>query len=594
VDQYFKGLIEASSLGTPAARRIRSSTPSEVIDDVRRRIEDRREPSLQDAAASGHHPATHSPGRIAGLPGGTLYPILARLKSMGWVKDAPSPGEGRRRRISARIAIRLHAAEQASTGRGWLAAYEDVRASKADWLRAQHASLDARVRHPDEDLAAHRGGEPATVADLRRDEAAQQAQVAAETAQGSRKHQRLPGWTRLLPTLVLALDFGLLLYFFAGITGVNWADLSPAALGAAASAAMVTTLLYGFLGFAGSRLRGHKNHSGSTARRRSARPSRPHALGRHRPSRAPILLGGLAVLVAGATAGVYFAAALPGHGAPEPAVFTYRSAGTLTASGYVSSLAYNPNGSQLAGGDGSFISLWDLATLTMSDSFSNPASGDLVIEVTYSSNGMLLASSDGNSVKLWSIATGKVVRTYKPTVVFGNLTIDSVSFSPNGSQLAVGDGNSVKLWSIATGKVVRTYKPTGISGVAGSGDVSSVSFSPDGTILAAAFGNGHTYLWDVATGKPTATFSGDSSVSFSPNGSQLAVGDGNSVKLWNITIQAPAATFSDPTRGDVSSVAFGLGGIAFAITCRNVAAVGNPAERVSPRRSPCLGADHYR
>ena len=70
----------------------------------------------------------------------------------------------------------------------------------------------------------------------------------------------------MLPTLVLALDFGLLLYFLAGITGVNWANLSSAALVAAvASAAMVTTLLYGFLGFAGSRLRGHKNHSGSIA-----------------------------------------------------------------------------------------------------------------------------------------------------------------------------------------------------------------------------------------------------------------------------------------------------------------------------------------
>jgi WD40 repeat protein len=429
--------------------------------------------------------------------------------------------------------------------------------------------------------------QPATVADLRRDEAAQQAQVAAETVRGSRKHQRPPGWIRLLPTLVLALDFGLLLYFFAGITGVNWANPSSAALAAVASAAMVTTLLCGFLGLAASRLRGHKNHSGSTARLRSARPSRPHALGRHRPSRAPVLLGGFAVLVAGATAGIYFAAALPGHGASEPAAFTYTSAGTLTASGDVSSLAYNPNGSQLAGGSGSSIMLWDLPTLTVADSLSNSASGDFIIDLTFSSNGTLLASNDGNSVKLWNISTGKVARTYKPTVVFGDLAIESVVFSPNGKLLAVGDGNSVKLWNIATGKVARTYKPTGISGDAGSGDVSSLSFSPNGTILAAAFGNGHTYLWDVATGKPAGTFSGDSSVSFSPNGSQLAVGDGNSVKLWNLTTQTPAATFSDPASGDVSSVLFGLRGIASAITYGNVVAVGHPTERgVRPRRSP--------
>jgi hypothetical protein len=37
VDQYFKDLLEASSLGTPAARAIRASTPSDIVDDVRRR-----------------------------------------------------------------------------------------------------------------------------------------------------------------------------------------------------------------------------------------------------------------------------------------------------------------------------------------------------------------------------------------------------------------------------------------------------------------------------------------------------------------------------------------------------------------------------
>jgi hypothetical protein len=38
VDQHFEALLEASSLGTPAARRIRSSTPADVVEDVRRRM----------------------------------------------------------------------------------------------------------------------------------------------------------------------------------------------------------------------------------------------------------------------------------------------------------------------------------------------------------------------------------------------------------------------------------------------------------------------------------------------------------------------------------------------------------------------------
>ena len=52
MDQSFKDLLEASSLGTPAARRIRSSTPSEVVDDVRLRMGHRRERSPSHAAAA--------------------------------------------------------------------------------------------------------------------------------------------------------------------------------------------------------------------------------------------------------------------------------------------------------------------------------------------------------------------------------------------------------------------------------------------------------------------------------------------------------------------------------------------------------------
>jgi class 3 adenylate cyclase len=41
VDQHFKDLLEASSLGTSASRRIRSSTPEAVVDEVRRRRTER-------------------------------------------------------------------------------------------------------------------------------------------------------------------------------------------------------------------------------------------------------------------------------------------------------------------------------------------------------------------------------------------------------------------------------------------------------------------------------------------------------------------------------------------------------------------------
>ncbi len=48
VDQRFKDLLEASSLGTPAARRIISSTPADVVDDVRSRQTEHNPPEAQE------------------------------------------------------------------------------------------------------------------------------------------------------------------------------------------------------------------------------------------------------------------------------------------------------------------------------------------------------------------------------------------------------------------------------------------------------------------------------------------------------------------------------------------------------------------
>jgi hypothetical protein len=116
--------------------------------------------------------------------------------------------------------------------------------------------MQARVRHPD-------GGER-TVAETQADEAEQRQQVSQERAGGSRKHRRLPRWQRWIPKFVLAFDFALLLFFFAGITNVDWQiPLSMSLVFATALAAMVTVLTYGFLAFTGHRMRSYKNHAGT-------------------------------------------------------------------------------------------------------------------------------------------------------------------------------------------------------------------------------------------------------------------------------------------------------------------------------------------
>jgi hypothetical protein len=119
--------------------------------------------------------------------------------------------------------------------------------------------LTQRVRHPD-------GGD-SSVEEIMLHETAQRQEINKENKDGSRKHRHLPEWMRSIPKDVLGFDFGLLLYFFAGITNVDWDNpLSPALAFAVALAAMVTLLSYGFLSFTGHRLRSHKNHAGTIHR----------------------------------------------------------------------------------------------------------------------------------------------------------------------------------------------------------------------------------------------------------------------------------------------------------------------------------------
>jgi hypothetical protein len=120
---------------------------------------------------------------------------------------------------------------------------------------ADHWML-TRVKHPD-------GGER-TVTETRADEDEQRQQVSREAAMGSRKHCRLPRWQGWIPKFVLFFDFALLLYFFAGITNVDWQSALSVNLAFAITlAGMVTLLAYGFLSFTGHRMRSYKNHAGT-------------------------------------------------------------------------------------------------------------------------------------------------------------------------------------------------------------------------------------------------------------------------------------------------------------------------------------------
>lgn len=135
---------------------------------------------------------------------------------------------------------------------------------KTDKLRAIQASLRIRALYRPGDLVMHPDGGVQSAAMTAADQDAQRAQITSDIDRGSRRHRRLPAVLRHIPLVVFMADALLLLYFFAGVTDVDWSrPLSAALAFAALLAMMVTGISFAFFRFAGDRLHQYKDDTGT-------------------------------------------------------------------------------------------------------------------------------------------------------------------------------------------------------------------------------------------------------------------------------------------------------------------------------------------
>jgi WD40 repeat protein/serine/threonine protein kinase len=243
-------------------------------------------------------------------------------------------------------------------------------------------------------------------------------------------------------------------------------------------------------------------------------------------------------------------------------------------------MLFSPDGRHLATvGTTGAVNLWDLASRQPEVRTLEAGGGTILGSLAFRPNGRELAASSEITVHLWDPASGRPTRTLFQQVTIWNHppnrmvyqqvpgVLRSVAFSPDGRWLAGTTRHlHIFLWDAASGRPVRTLGwpgPLAFNMYMGGGyQLGGVAFRPDSRLLAVAGFDSLVRLWDPATGKEVRILRGHNfpvlSVAFHPDGRRLASA-GAEIKIWD-TVSGKEVRTIKGHRGKVWSVAFSRDG----------------------------------
>jgi WD40 repeat protein/serine/threonine protein kinase len=205
--------------------------------------------------------------------------------------------------------------------------------------------------------------------------------------------------------------------------------------------------------------------------------------------------------------------------------------GPVLATGFI--VAFRPDGRRLASTpDDVTVKVWDVAT--GQEQWAKPPRIGVTPPLTmaYSPDGRQIAAAATGVIKVWDAATAAELHSFPGT----KHMVHFLAFHPDGRQLATASWDGlVTLWDIKSGKKVHTLRGHTDRAI-------GVAFSPDGRRLASSSCDNTVILWDTQTGKKLNTLTGHIgytlALAFSGDGKTLATSSGHryrgEILLWNV------------------------------------------------------------